>query len=256
VNELRRGAGLEQWRRQAALTAFVLQGYQVPWIMGTAVIQRGDLIADARRFGDPKLGVKVERTEPVMARQGNVARCLQGAAEAIVRASLLVGIADLAGQGQGGGVLGTSLVRPPGRQHDRADAVERLGLANLVTTLADQGQGSLVAGDGLLTWARRTPQLLSEQQQVTTSPPVRPPYLTYSSATDAPAVFGQSGQAFGISGAGADLYSGADAYSTIYQEGAVASTATITTEVTSQQDMTGFAKAGHVPDLPRRRLAR
>jgi hypothetical protein len=79
---------------------------------------------------------------------------------------------------------------------------------------------------------------------VTTSPPVQAPYLTYSSATDAPAVFGQSGQEFGISGAGADLYSDADAYSTIYQAGAVGSTATITTEVTSQQDMTGFAKAG------------
>jgi hypothetical protein len=94
------------------------------------------------------------------------------------------------------------------------------------------------------TWAGRTTQVLSEQQQVTTSPPVRAPYLTYSSATDAPAVFGQSGQEFGISGAGADLYSGADAYSTIYQEGAVSSTAAITTEVASQQDMTGFAKAG------------
>jgi len=30
--------------------------------------------------------------------------------------------------------------------------------------------------------------------------------------SDAPVVFGQSGQEFGISGAGPDLYSGADAY--------------------------------------------
>jgi Carbohydrate binding module (family 6) len=79
---------------------------------------------------------------------------------------------------------------------------------------------------------------------VTTSPPVQAPYLTYSSATDAPAAFAQSGREFGISGAGADLYSDADAYSTIYQKGAVGSTAAIETEVTSQQGMTGYAKAG------------
>jgi hypothetical protein len=103
---------------------------------------------------------------------------------------------------------------------------------------------SLVSAVGRYTWAGRTPQGLSVQQQVTTSPPVQAPYLTYSSATDAPAAFGQSGQEFGISGAGADLYSDADAYSTIYQEGAAGSTATIETEVTSQQDMAGYAKAG------------
>ena len=94
------------------------------------------------------------------------------------------------------------------------------------------------------TWAGRTTQLLSAQQQVTTSPPVKAPYLTYSSATDAPAVLGQYGQEFSISGAGAALDSSTDTYSTIYQKGAVGSTATITTEITSQQNMTGSAKAG------------
>jgi hypothetical protein len=103
---------------------------------------------------------------------------------------------------------------------------------------------STVTATARYTWARRTRQSLSVPQPVTTSPPVRAPYLTYSSATDAPAAFGQSGQQFGISGAGPDLYSDADAYSTIYQQGAVGSSATITTEVASQQDMTGFAKAG------------
>jgi len=103
---------------------------------------------------------------------------------------------------------------------------------------------SAVTGTARYTWARRTPEALSVMQQVTTSPPVQAPYLTYSSATDAPAVFGQSGPEFGISGAGADLYSGTDAYSAIYQPGAVGGTATVTTEVTSQQDMTGYAKAG------------
>jgi hypothetical protein len=94
------------------------------------------------------------------------------------------------------------------------------------------------------TWARRSPQFLSLPEQVTTSPPVRAPYKTYSSATDAPAVFGQSGNTFGISGAGADLYNDADAYSTIYDPGAVASTSAVETEVTAQQNLTGYGKAG------------
>jgi hypothetical protein len=93
-------------------------------------------------------------------------------------------------------------------------------------------------------WARRPAQSLSLPQAVTTSPPVRAPYKTYSSATDAPAAFGQSGSTFGISGAGADVYSGADAYSTIYSPGALGSTGTVETEVTAQQNLTGYAKAG------------
>ena len=103
---------------------------------------------------------------------------------------------------------------------------------------------STVTASALYTWQRATPQVLTVPEQVTTSPPVQAPYLTYSSATDAAAVFGQSGQQFGISGGGSDLFSGTDAYSTIYTRGSVGGTATITTEVTAQQDMTGFAKAG------------
>jgi Alpha galactosidase A/NPCBM-associated, NEW3 domain of alpha-galactosidase/Alpha galactosidase C-terminal beta sandwich domain/Carbohydrate binding module (family 35) len=103
---------------------------------------------------------------------------------------------------------------------------------------------STVTGTARYLWPPWPRQDLSVQQQVTTSPPVQAPYQTYSSAADAPAVFGQSGQEFGISGGGADLYSGTDAYSAIYQKGSAGSTATITTEVTSQQGMTGFAKAG------------
>jgi len=79
---------------------------------------------------------------------------------------------------------------------------------------------------------------------VTTTSPVQAPDKTYSSATDAPAAFGQSGQQFAIEGAGADLYSDADAYSSIYQPGVVGAAATIETEVTAQQNMTGYAKAG------------
>jgi alpha galactosidase A-like protein/alpha galactosidase C-like protein/alpha-galactosidase-like protein/alpha-galactosidase-like CBM13-containing protein len=105
-------------------------------------------------------------------------------------------------------------------------------------------QPNTVTGTGTYTWAKRTNLSLSLPETVTTSPPVQSPYQTYSSATDAPASFGQSGQQFGISGAGADLFSGSDAYSTIYEKGAVADTSTVTTEVTNQQNMNGYAKAG------------
>jgi hypothetical protein len=103
---------------------------------------------------------------------------------------------------------------------------------------------STVTGTASYSWPPWPRQTVSVQEQVTTSPPVQAPYQTFSSATDAPAVFGQSGQQFGISGAGADLFTGTDAYSTIYAQGAVGNAATVTTEVTSQQNMTGFAKAG------------
>jgi hypothetical protein len=101
-----------------------------------------------------------------------------------------------------------------------------------------------VTGTASYTWAKQTGQSLSAPQEVGNSPPVQAPYKTFSSAADAPAVFGQSGQEFGISGAGADLYSGSDAYSAIYVPAAVGNTATVETEVTSQQNMNGFAKAG------------
>ncbi len=94
------------------------------------------------------------------------------------------------------------------------------------------------------TWPGGTPQNAAVNTTVNTSPPVQAPYQTFSSATDAPAVFGQLGSQFGISGAGADLFSGSDSYSTIYRQGAVGTTSTIDTEVVSQQNMTGFGKAG------------
>jgi hypothetical protein len=105
-------------------------------------------------------------------------------------------------------------------------------------------QASTVTANASYTWAGKTAQNLSIGQPVTVASPVQPPYRTYSSAADASAVFAQDGNQFGISGAGADLYSGSDSYSAIYLPGAVGATATIETEVTSQQNMTGFAKAG------------
>jgi alpha-galactosidase len=74
--------------------------------------------------------------------------------------------------------------------------------------------------------------------------PVASPYQMYSSASDAPPHFGEIGQRFAIDGAGADIWDGADNYSAIYQSGVVGSSSTMQTEVTSQQGMSGFAKAG------------
>ena len=93
-------------------------------------------------------------------------------------------------------------------------------------------------------WLLVTAQSASVTYPVTISPPVKDPYLTFSSATDASAAYAQSGQQFGITGAGADLYTGTDAYSTIYLAGAVGTASTIDTELTSQQGLTGFGKAG------------
>jgi hypothetical protein len=105
-------------------------------------------------------------------------------------------------------------------------------------------QSSTLTAQARYTWARGTPQRLSTPEAVTDSPPVLSPYKTYSSATDAAPSFGQEGQQFGISGAGADLYSGTDAYSTIYQPGAAGGTATIETEVATTANLTGYGKAG------------
>lgn len=105
-------------------------------------------------------------------------------------------------------------------------------------------QPGTLTGSADYRWDGLIPQEISQSQPVTVSPPVQAPYRTYSSATDAPASFAQSGQEFGISGGGADLFSDADAYSTIYLQGAAAATSTIGTEVVSQQNMAGYAKAG------------
>ncbi len=115
-----------------------------------------------------------------------------------------------------------------------------------VTPAAPSGlfQTSTLTATAQYTWPGKTIRQLSVPEQVTTSPAVQAPYKTYSSATDAPAAFGQSGQQFGISGGGAGLYSGDDDYSTIYDQGAVGTTATVTTEVAAQQNLNGYAKAG------------
>ena len=105
-------------------------------------------------------------------------------------------------------------------------------------------QTDTLTGTAAYTWAGKTTVNLTAPQNVTTSPPVQAPYQTFSSASDASASFGQIGQQFGISGAGADLFSNSDAYSTIYLKGAVGTASTVDTKFVSQQGLTGFGKAG------------
>jgi hypothetical protein len=78
----------------------------------------------------------------------------------------------------------------------------------------------------------------------TAAAPARVKYLTYSSATDGLAVYRQNGTQFEIEGAGADLWTDADSYTTIYRAGAVTAGSTIETEVTGESGMTAYAKAG------------
>jgi len=104
-------------------------------------------------------------------------------------------------------------------------------------------QTDTLNGTATYGWSGGSTQTLSASEDVTTSPPVQAPYRTFSSATDAPASFAESGNEFGISGGGADLYNGTDAYSSIYLNGAVTAPATIDTEVTSHT-LSGYGKAG------------
>ncbi|HTJ66164.1 MAG TPA: NEW3 domain-containing protein [Actinospica sp.] len=89
-----------------------------------------------------------------------------------------------------------------------------------------------------------TKQSVSTNAVLQVASPVQAPYLTYSSATDGPTGYGQSGTQFAIEGAGKDLWTDADAYTTIYQPASVTSGSTIQTEVTAQTGMTGYAKSG------------
>jgi alpha-galactosidase len=74
--------------------------------------------------------------------------------------------------------------------------------------------------------------------------PVQAPYQTYSSATDAPAQFGQSGDAFGVSGAGNDIWSGHDDYSAIFQPDVVGTSATVQVTVNGYDQLSGYGKTG------------
>jgi alpha-galactosidase len=82
---------------------------------------------------------------------------------------------------------------------------------------------------------------VSASRQAELVSPVQAPNATYSSATDAPAQYGQVGDDFAISGAGQDVWTGNDNYSAIYRSGVAG---TVETTVTSTSGFGGYAKAG------------
>ena len=101
-----------------------------------------------------------------------------------------------------------------------------------------------LTGTASYTWSGRTPVSLTASTPITAAKPVQAPYRTYSSATDAATVFAQSGTQFGIIGAGSDVWTNADAYSSIYLPGSVTTSSTVDAIVTAQQGLTGYGKAG------------
>lgn len=83
---------------------------------------------------------------------------------------------------------------------------------------------------------------------------VREPYRTVSFND---AVFGQSGPAFAIEGAGADLWGGTEEFAAVYRAAAFTDGVSATVRVTSQDRTGGWARAGIVvrDDLTRRGAA-
>jgi hypothetical protein len=105
-------------------------------------------------------------------------------------------------------------------------------------------QTSTLDGTANYTWAGKSTVSVSASTAATVAKPVQAPYKTYSSATDAPAAFAQDGDQFGIVGAGTDIWNNADDYSSIYLPGSVGTRSTIDTQVSAQQGLTGYGKAG------------
>jgi alpha galactosidase A-like protein/alpha galactosidase C-like protein/alpha-galactosidase-like protein/alpha-galactosidase-like CBM13-containing protein len=93
-------------------------------------------------------------------------------------------------------------------------------------------------------WHLVVPQTADARSDVVTGTAVQSPYRVFSSASDAPAVYAQKGDQLGVSGAGADLWTDNDDYTTIYQPGVVGTTATVQAQVLSRQGLTGYGKAG------------
>lgn len=147
-----------------------------------------------------------------------------------------------------------SLATPPGWQVEPASATEAPTVAPGATVTArfrvTAPTPTTILPTSTLTanvtyrWHRVVPQKVGIGVPVVTGTAIEDPYQSFSSASDAPAVFAQNGDQLGVSGAGADLWTDDDAYTTIYRPGAVGSTATVQTQVVSRAGLTGYGKAG------------
>lgn len=92
------------------------------------------------RLGRAEVAVEGEGLCPVIAGLAGPGQCVMGICEAVVRASLLVLVADIAGYIAGGGVMGACAAGLADREKRLAEAVERVGFSGPVADLLIQGQ--------------------------------------------------------------------------------------------------------------------
>jgi hypothetical protein len=109
----------------------------------------GELGADLVRLGRAEAGVEGEGLCPVIAGLAGPGQRVIGAGEAVVRAGLLVLVADIAGYLARGSVVGAGAAGLVGREMRLAEAVQCVGFTGPVADLLVQGQGLLDAVAGL-----------------------------------------------------------------------------------------------------------
>jgi hypothetical protein len=118
------------------------------------VVCGGEVSADLISLGRVEIGVESERFLPVPERRAGVVCGVVAAGEAVVGASLLVFVAEVAAQGERGGVLCTGVAGLAGGQKKLTQAVERLGLPRSVAGFAKQGQGAAACAAAATRFAR------------------------------------------------------------------------------------------------------
>jgi hypothetical protein len=130
------------------------------------------MCADLVGLRHVEFGEEGERLLPVVPGAVGVAAGVVGVGEAVVGAGLLVPVADLLGDGERGGVLGTGMAGSAIGEKGLAQAVERGGLAATVPDLAEQGEGLLVVVGGLPVAAQPPMDYTEIGQRVALADPV------------------------------------------------------------------------------------
>jgi LysR substrate binding domain len=105
------------------------------------VVCGGEVSADLISLRRVEIDVESEGFPPVPEGRGGVICGLVAAGEAVVGASLLVFVTEMAGQGERGGVLCTGVAGLAGGEKKLAQADECLGLPGRVAGFAKQRQG-------------------------------------------------------------------------------------------------------------------
>ena len=101
------------------------------------LIEGGEVGADVVDVGDAEVGVGGQGLAPVVAGPVEIAAGLVGVGKSIVRAGLLVPGSDLAGQGEGCGVMSAGLIGLTNAKQGLPNAVESVCLTVWVVHLAE-----------------------------------------------------------------------------------------------------------------------